>query len=149
MIRQEHVSTLRQTHRAASATLPLLTAALTVTGAVIAALESREPRAASAGGPASGSMGGATGDGENAQAGGMGSVGASEPWRATTRRHLTLSRYVATLLGRLLLIALGAALLIALVYVATASGRTGQAVLLTALILLALYLAEKVARRHA
>jgi len=49
--------------------------------------------------------------------------------------------------GRMLMVTLGIGLVLALVYLATSTSRVGLAIILTALILLALYLTEKVARR--
>lgn len=128
----QHITTLRQTHRTATSLLPVLTAGLTVAGAVIAAMEARSSRAESGTSGAGSYAGSQTGPLTAMQARG---------------RRLTVRRYIATLLGRTLLVALGIALVLGLVYVASASGRTGQAVLLTVLVLLVFYLTEKVARR--
>jgi hypothetical protein len=126
MNQTSHITTLRQTHRAATTLLPVLTATLTVAGAMIAALEARaahsEPAANSA-------------------------EAAEMAPRGKGVRRMTARAYLATLVGHALLVALGIALVCSLVYVASVSGRVGQAILLTALILLALYLTEKVARR--
>lgn len=131
----QHITTLRQTHRAATSLLPMLTATLTVAGAVIAAMEARAPREDAETPPT------ATGE----QHAGVGAAeGAAGQFRAA---RVTVRAYIATLVGRVLLVALGIALVLSLVYAASASGRVGQAVLLTALILLALYLTEKIARR--
>lgn len=134
-----HISTLRQTHRAATSILPVLTATLTVAGAVIAAMEARAPHTTEA--PTSA---------ESAPAGSA--EAAIIPTQGSRRGrsaadHVTVRAFIATLFGRALLVALGIALVCSLVYAASVSGRTGQAILLTALILLALYLTEKVARR--
>jgi hypothetical protein len=123
-----NITTLRQTHRAAASLLPVLTATLTVAGAVIAAMEARAPRVPDSHTPTE------TSSAESASAG-------------ATASRVTVRAFIATLVGRALLVALSIALVCSLVYVASASGRTGQAILLTALILLALYLTEKVARR--
>ncbi len=132
----QHVTTLRHTHRAATTLLPVLTATLTVAGAVIAAMESRAPHASAEAAELTGAAPG--------QAAAEGDAGAFV--RAQSRAgRVTLRAYLATLAGRILLVALGIALIFSLVYVASATGRVGQAVLLTALILLALYLTEKVA----
>ena len=137
----QHVSTLRQTHRAASTVLPVLTATLTVAGAVIAAMEAHSSRAA-ADAPR-----GAADDPSD----GLAALAASAPHapRAVFARapRLTVRAYLATLIGRMLLVALGIGLVLALVYLATATGRVGLAIILTALILFSLYLTEKVARR--
>lgn len=141
----QHITTLRQTHRAATSLLPVLTATLTVAGVVIAAMESRntsasdEPRDETSGFPGT----------DQAQMA-SGAAAAFAPTSARTRanrRRVTLGRYIATLIGRILLVALGAALVLGIVYLATTTGRVGQAITLTTLILVTLYLTEKVARR--
>ncbi|MGH2503516.1 MAG: hypothetical protein ACRDID_13500 [Ktedonobacterales bacterium] len=133
----QHVSTLRQTHRAASSILPMLTATLTVAGAVLAAMEARtlrgdDQRAANELTPVD--------DASAAVRGQAAAVSVRAP-------RLTMRAYIATLVGRMLLVALGIGLVLALVYLATSTGRVGLAIILTALVLLALYLTEKVARR--
>jgi Flp pilus assembly protein TadB len=133
----QHVSTLRHTHRAASSILPMLTATLTVAGAVLAAMEARtlradDQRAANELTPANGAAAAARGQ--------AAAVSVRAP-------RLTVRAYIATLVGRMLLVALGIGLVLALVYLATSTGRVGLAIILTALVLLALYLTEKVARR--
>lgn len=131
----QHISTLRQTHRTASSVLPVLTATVTVAGAVIAAMEAHALRAEdqrAAEGPTSTS--------EAASRGQAATSGMRAP-------RLTLRAYVATLVGRMLMVTLGIGLVLALVYLATSTSRVGLAIILTALILLALYLTEKVARR--
>lgn len=138
----QHITTLRQTHRTATSLLPVLTAGLTVAGAVIAAMEARSARAESETSTAGADSfaGSATGTESGAQSGPLTAM-------QTRGRRLTVRRYIATLLGRTLLVALGIALVLGLVYVASTAGRTGQAVLLTVLVLLVFYLTEKVARR--
>ncbi|HET9111305.1 MAG TPA: hypothetical protein VFN78_10810 [Ktedonobacterales bacterium] len=141
----QHITTLRQTHRAATSLLPMLTATLTVAGVVIAAMESRntsaseEPRDETSGFPGA----------EQAQTA-TGATAARAQVSARTRangRRVTLGRYIATLIGRILLVALGAVLVLGIVYLATTTGRVGQAITLTTLILVTLYLTEKAARR--
>jgi hypothetical protein len=134
----QHVTTLRQTHRTAATLLPVLTATLTVAGAVIAAMEARTPHASAEPHGAADELAG------SAQAATGGAVQAM----ASQASRVTLRAYIATLAGRMLLVALGIALVLALVYLATATGRVGQAITLTSLILLTLYLTEKVARRR-
>lgn len=134
MNQPSHITTLRQTHRAATSILPVLTATLTVVGAVLAAMEARAPQPSDQ--PA----------GADEQTSELGHSGGQMASRTTARR-VTLRAYIATLVGRVLLVALGITLVLSLVYTASISGRTGQAILLTALILLALYLTEKIARR--
>ncbi|HEY7974367.1 MAG TPA: hypothetical protein VID72_03430 [Ktedonobacterales bacterium] len=132
----QHVTTLRHTHRTATTLLPVLTATLTVAGAVIAAMESRAPHT-------SDETRGAAED----LTGSAPTEAVSARVRSATGR-VTLRAYIATLAGRMLMVALGIALVLALVYLATATGRVGQAITLTSLILLTLYLTEKVARRR-
>lgn len=134
----QHVTTLRQTHRTATTLLPVLTATLTVAGAVLAAMEARARHASADPRDTADELAG----GAQAAASGITRDMASLP------RRVTLRGYIATLAGRLLLVALGIALVLALVYLATATGGVGQAITLTALVLLTLYLTEKVARRR-
>ncbi len=138
----QHVTTLRQTHRAATSMLPVLTATLTVAGAVIAAMEARASHASAqadelADAPAAAEAEGAEGPGGRPAA----------TRRAAIGGRVTVRSYIAALVGHVLLVALGIALVLTLVYAACVSGRVGQAMLLTALILLVLYLTEKIARR--
>lgn len=132
-------TTLRQTHRTATTLLPVLTATLTVAGAVIAAMEARAPHAPESDVPAESASAAPTDTGVI-------------PTRSARRAsygagRVTVRAFIATLVGRALLVALGIALVCSLVYAASVTGRTGQAILMTTLILLALYLTEKVARR--
>ncbi len=131
-----HVTTLRQTHRAATSMLPVLSATLTVAGAVIAAMEARSSRA-------SAEADELAREGQTGQAADQ----AAAPRHAAIGGRVTVRSYIGALVGHVLLVALGIALVLSLVYVACVSGRIGQAILLTALILLALYLTEKIARR--
>lgn len=134
----QHVSTLRQTHRAASSILPMMTATLTVAGAVLAAMEARTLRADNQR---------ATDELTPADGGAAGARGQAAAVSVQRAPRLTVRAYIATLVGRMLLVALGIGLVLALVYLATSTGRVGLAIILTALVLLALYLTEKVARR--
>ncbi len=135
MIRQDRVQTLRQTHATISSLMPIITAGLTVTGAIIAAIETR--RASSESGES----------GEERQNPGAQPHPSADPSRRRAPRSRVIRRYIATLAGRLLLVLLGFALVLAITLAATSSGRVGQAVTITALILLTLYLVEKVARQ--
>lgn len=137
----QHVTTLRQTHRAATMLLPVLTATLTVAGAVIATMEARTPHAGAQAHDGADELANAAGS----SAGGEAVAGARVQAAAG---RVTVRGYIATLAGRMLMVALGIALVLALVYLATATGRVGQAITLTSLILLTLYLTEKVARRR-
>jgi hypothetical protein len=141
----QHVTTLRQTHRAATSLLPVLTATLTVAGVVIAAMEARTPHTSDE----SRGEGDDLASAANAQAASGSAASITFAGRAnrTGAGRVTLGRFIATLIGRIVLVALGAALVFALVYLATSTGRVGQAITLTALILLTFYLTEKVARR--
>lgn len=134
----QHVTTLRQTHRAATTLLPVLTATLTVAGAVIAAMEARAPRV-------SDEPRAQTPDEAGDEADHLAPAARHAAYRAS---RVTVRGYIATLAGRLLMVTLGIALVFALVYLASATGRVGQAILLTTLILLTLYLTEKVTRRR-
>ncbi len=141
----QHITTLRQTHRAATTILPVLTATLTVAGAVLAAMEARASSASDEPRDEANELS-ASGQGHAA----TGATAALANTRARTRANVsrvTLGRYIATLIGRILLVALGAALVLGIVYLATTTGRVGQAITLTTLILVTLYLTEKVARR--
>ncbi|HEX9035688.1 MAG TPA: hypothetical protein VF808_01725 [Ktedonobacterales bacterium] len=134
MLHQDRVHTLRQTHSAVSTLMPLITAGLTVTGALIAAAEARNPAASA----------------EPRQERGSGEEASSHSATGAARRTArpgSIRRYIATLAGRLLLVLLGMGLVLAITFAATTTGRTGQAVIITALILLTLYLVEKAARR--
>jgi hypothetical protein len=131
----QHVSTLRQTHRAASSILPMMTATLTVAGAVLAAMEARTLRADNQR---------ATDELTPADGGAAGARGQAAAVSVQRAPRLTVRAYIATLVGRM---PLGIGLVLALVYLATSTGRVGLAIILTALVLLALYLTEKVARR--
>ena len=147
MLRQEHVNTLRQTHRAVTTLLPVVTAALTVTGALIATMEqgkeqgkrqARQEEASFAQGAARTSRADYANSAEDETVAGEG--------------KLTVGAYLQTLIGHVLLIVLGIALVLALGMIAMRSGPVGVAIELTALVLLALYLTERVARnarRHA
>lgn len=137
MNQTSHYTTFRQTHRAATTLLPVLTATLTVAGALIAALEARASRAAPTAAEAE----------ELASRDALTATPATRRGSRGGAGRVTARSYIATLAGRALLVALGVALVCALIYTFSVSGRTGQAILLTALVLLTLYLTEKVARR--
>ena len=142
MIHQDRVHALRQTHQTVATLMPLITAGLTVTGAIIAAIETRNGSSATE---------------PEEQAGATSETAGATPSRSSRSSHTntaprpprpgSIRRYIATLAGRLLLVLLGAALVLAITFAATSTGRVGQAVTITALILLTLYLVEKAARR--
>lgn len=144
MIHQDRVHTLRQTHNTVTTLMPLITAGLTVTGALIAAIESRNGSAATSmrdDRRESDAQGGAAFE--------PATEGDSAPAPRSSRppRRGSIRRYIATLAGRLLLVLLGAALVLAITFAATSTGRVGEAITITALVLLTLYLVEKVARQ--
>lgn len=140
MLQQDRIHTLRQTHSAVTTMMPLITAGLAVTGALIGAIETHgsapakddphEPDTQ----PLAATAADATSD-------------HFAPHAARAGRRVTVRRYIATLAGRLLLVLLGAALVLAITIAATTTGRVGQAITITALILLTLYLVEKLARQ--
>lgn len=138
MIRQDRVNVLRQTHSAVTTLMPLITAGLTVTGAIIAAIEMRN---------SSNSASGAAPEAQDSASASTGAPSSQTPSVSRARRPGSIRRYIATLAGRLLLVLLGLALVLAITFAATSTGRVGQAVTITALILLTLYLVEKIARQ--
>ena len=146
MLHQDRVNALRQTHSTMSTIMPVLTAGLTVAGAMLAAFEARSASAAEARArkPASETAGEAVSDPTSATP----APRAAARYRVySTSRPVSVRHYVAILAGRLLMVVLGLGLTLAIIYAATATGRIGQAVTITALILLTLYLVEKVARQ--
>ena len=136
MLRQDRVQTLRQTHRVMTTIVPLVAAALTVTGAVINSMESRSEKDAQQAEQGDGDQTGTTGLATSTTG-----AGREEP--------LTVRMYLFTLISKVMLVVLGIALVLALMALALRVGATGVAIELTVLILLALYLTEKVARRQA
>lgn len=141
MIHQDRVHALRQTHSTVSTLMPLITAGLTVAGALIAAIETRN---------ASGAASERDDHREADAQGGAAPEGAGAPApRRSSRpsRPGSIRRYISTLAGRLLLVLLGAALVLAITFAATSTGRIGEAITITALVLLTLYLVEKAARQ--
>ncbi len=153
MLRQEHVNTLRQTHRTVTTMLPLVTAALTVTGALIASMDhSGGQRGAHDGAdngaatgqsrrPASGLFGSAFGAGQSS------GYAPSSDQTPDDDHEFSALAYAQTLVSRVLLVAIGFALVGSLALIALRVGSVGVAIELTALILLVFYLAEKVTRR--
>lgn len=135
MLQQDRVNVLRQTHSLVTTLMPIITAGLTVTGAVIATMEARRVSSVQ---PA---------EDPNAPATSTGATPATVPLARARRAHGSpMRRYVTTLVARLLMVVLGGAIVLALTVAATSTGRVGQAIIVTALILLCLYLVEKVAR---
>jgi hypothetical protein len=142
MLHQDRVHALRQTHSTVTTIMPLLTAGLTVTGALLAAFEARNATAAAQAAEAREEAASAFA-GESATP----RAGATSRPTAARARSGAVRRYIATLAGRLLLVLLGMSVVLAITIAATSTGRTGQAVIITALILLTLYLVEKAARQ--
>src|SRR5579875_2101672 len=147
MLRQEHVNTLRQTHRAVTTLLPVVTAALTVTGALIASMEQGKEQGKRQARREQEDAAFAQGSATTRQAGYAEYVGYADDEAATDEGKLTVVAYLRTLIGHVLLTVLGIALVLALGMIALRSGPVGVAIELTALVLLALYLTERVARK--
>lgn len=153
MLQQNHMNTLRQTHRTITTVMPLVTAALAVTGAIIGSMDrpgQREERAdrftpptGPTGPTATSGFAGAAFGAEQAAPG----YGPTYDPMLDDEREFSWLAYTQTLLTRMLLVALGFALVGALALIALRVGPVGVAIELTALILLTLYLAEKVTRR--
>jgi hypothetical protein len=154
MMQRNSVNALRQTHSAVKTLIPFITAGLTVTGALIAAMEARnaDVSAAEAANTTFGPSGPTAPDANP--------TGVTTPLtesatsaNATLRRlrpirRVSVRSYIATLVVRLLLVVLGIAIVLALAFAATSIGKVGEAVTITALVLLTLYLVEKVARQN-
>jgi hypothetical protein len=166
-MRPDQVHSLRQTHRAITTAVPLLTAALTVSHVVLANMErqSRQEAAQDAMQNAMRGMGQETmplnRPAQLSQAGQFAYPYALAP--QVTRvvpvvspavqsrvvyspRRLTVFAYLGTLLSRVLLVLLGMVLVATIVGVYFASDPTWRAIELTGLVLLILYLVERVAR---
>ncbi|MEO7002469.1 MAG: hypothetical protein ABI068_11635 [Ktedonobacterales bacterium] len=136
MLQQNHTQTLRQTHRTMTTIMPLVTAALSVTGVLLAATERKNEKEAQ------------QADQTSEQANGTVQT-TQAPFAQGGEGSLTLRAYLFTLVSKMLSVLVGIALVLALVTLALRSGPTGVAIELTALILLALYLTEKAARKQA
>ncbi len=164
-MRSDQMQTLQDTHRSVSALMPLVTAALTVTGVVLANMERKNGRRS------------AEQDArQQAEYFAPRRAQISQPQQfaypytlapqvtrvvpvvtpaanpVTARqvvyrpRRLTIFGYLGTLLGLVLRVLFGMVAVAAIVAVYFASDPTWRAIELTALILLILYLAERVAR---
>ncbi|HUY78432.1 MAG TPA: hypothetical protein VMV29_16800 [Ktedonobacterales bacterium] len=150
MLQQNRMNTLRQTHHTITTVMPLVTAALAVTGAIIGSMErsgqryERDEQTAQPTGRSAmdGFAGAACGADQSAP-----TYGAPYGAMLDDEREFSLLAYMQTLVTRVLLVALGFALVGALALIALRVGPVGVAIELTALILLTLYLAEKVTRR--
>jgi hypothetical protein len=154
-MRQDQIQAMRHTHKTFTTWMPLLTAALTISGVVLSSLERNadtqaerqqelQPGAPFAMGarvvpvissPAASALTSMAYATPNASYG---------PTYA--RRRLSLFAYLRTLLSRVVAVLFGAVMVLAIVYVFFHSDHTWRAIELTALILLVLYLAERVAR---
>jgi hypothetical protein len=151
MLQQNHMNTLRQTHRTITTVLPLVTAALAVTGALIGSADRTDKRGNRDDQFARRTQRSAADD----FAGAPFDANVSAPAYGPAYYDPTLEdehefswlAYAQTLVTRMLLVALGFALVGALAWIALRVGTVGVAIELTALILLTLYLAEKVTRR--
>ncbi len=149
---QDQIHSLRHNHKTVSAIVPLVTAALSITGVVLANMERNAERQADRQ---------AEQERQEMQQPQFGYPYAIAP-RVTRvvpvvsplaapqvvyrSRRLTLFGYLGTLLSRVLLVLMGMVLVATTVGVYFASDPTWRAIELTALILLILYLAERVAR---
>src|SRR5579883_2214968 len=137
MLQQNHMNTLRQTHRTITTVMPLVTAALAVTGALIGAMDRSErnglaPRQSRTGAPFAA---------DEAEREAFVYTSAYDPMFDDEHDFSWLS-YAITLVSRMFLVALGFALVAGLAWIALRVGTVGVAIELTALILLTLYLAE-------
>lgn len=145
MLRQDHLQTLKQTHRTASTVMPLVTAGLALMSALIAAQERRatnteldpqhiqfvdRPRIVTVTTPVA-----------NASA----KIAAPTPEARVSVIGSAIG-FLATLFGTFVRVALGAMAVIALVAIYTHLDKTNRAVLLTVLIVSVLYLTARVAR---
>ena len=124
---QKYVNTLRNTHNTVSSLLPLVSASLTVFGLVLAALDGQARPAQ-----------------QSAAARTLTREGAPEPLAAGA----SPMGCAFALVQRLLLVLLGGGIVVALIALALGGDATVRIVELTVLILVVLYLAEKVAMRQ-
>lgn len=173
-MRSDQIHSLRQTHQSVSSMARLVTAGLTISGIVLASMErhsnQRRAEEQTAGGNAWGNAWGSA----TQQPGTFAAYGRPEqapsqlayPYAIAPRvtrvvpvvnpvaapqviyrpRRLTIFGYLATLLGLVLRVVIGMVAVAAIVAGYFASDPTWRAIELTALILLILYLAERVAR---
>src|SRR5579859_434120 len=111
MIHQDRVHALRQTHQTVATLMPLITAGLTVAGAIIAAIETRNGASATESEEQAGAA--------SESAGATSSRSSHTHTAARPARPGSIRRYIATLAGRLLLVLLGVALVLAITLAAT------------------------------
>jgi hypothetical protein len=145
------IHTLRENHKSISAIVPLVTAALTISGVVLARMErnaKQEAQRAQAADPMQFAHPYAFSPRVTRVVPVVSPMAASVVSQpvAYRPRRLTLLGYLGTLLSRVLLVLIGMVLVATTVGVYFASDPTWRAIELTALILLILYLAERVAR---
>jgi hypothetical protein len=153
MLRQDQLRTLKHTHQTASTVMPLVTAGLALMSAMIAAQERHAAHVAAS-------------SAERQQPDSLDLprvVRVTTPRASTPAAHPTVNlaaqprerrvsligsliRYLATLLGTLIKVALGAIAVIAIVVIYDHLDRSNRAVLLTVLVVSVLYLTARVAR---
>ncbi len=146
-----NIHSLRENHKTISAIVPLVTAALTISGLVLARMERNAKQQAPAADPMQFAHPYAFSPRVTRVVPVVSPMGASVVSQpvAYRPRRLTFLGYLGTLLSRVLLVLLGMVLVATTVGVYFASDLTWRAIELTALILLILYLAERVARAGA
>jgi hypothetical protein len=157
-MRADQIETLRQTHKTVSTWAPLLTAAVAVSGAVLASMERQAERTEPQRHQVNGLNQLNTSHLVTSQLAAANtrvvpvvspvshSMPVSHSVRVARSRRLTLFGYLATLIGLLFRAVFAVTLVFAIVALYFASNPTWRAIELTALVLLALYLAERVAR---
>ena len=157
MLRQDQLRTLKHTHQTASTVMPLVTAGLALMSAMIAAQERHAAHVAASSAErqqpdsldlprvvrvttprASASAAHPTVN--------LAAQPAAQPRERRVSLIGSLIRYLATLLGTLIKIALGAIAVIAIVVIYDYLDRSNRAVLLTVLVVSVLYLTARVAR---
>jgi hypothetical protein len=151
LMRHNQIQAMRQTHKTFTTWMPLLTAALTISGVVLSSMERQAESGAD--GQQDAQLGAPFALGArvvpviSAPAGSAGSFATNVTYAALAApRRLSLFAYLRTLVSRVLAVVFGAVVVLTVVYVFFHSDHTWRAIELTALILLVLYLAERVAR---
>jgi len=166
MLRQDQLRTLKQTHQTASTVIPLVTAGLAVMSALIAAQERRAghaatsfaeqqqrlepldlPRVVRVTTPRTQTL--TANPTANPTASQTVNQDTKPVAQSRKRRGSVIGsaiRYLATLMGTLVKVALGAMAVIAIVAIYEHLERTNRAVLLTVLVVSVLYLTARVAR---
>ncbi len=144
-MRTDQIHTMRQTHRSLTTVMPLVTAGLTIAGVVLANMERQADRQERQ-------------DPQQPQTAYPYAISprvtrvvpvvspVAAPQVVYRPRRLTIFGYVGTLLSRVLMVLIGMVAVAAIVGLYFASDPTWRAIELTALILLILYLVERVAR---